>query len=184
MKPFIANDGREIPLKAVGRRYVQMVMDKHPVPPVPTYEAKTVAGEVEIHQHKVKYDDKGKLVGTTLNTDEEWAMWHAYEEARTQAVANRMEGAIQFLMCECVDLQPAPLEEWEFDFASWGLEPPDIEDEREFKAYWIENELLPDSDDMARLVSRLYVIGGIVGEDQAASLEQFFRLTVARLSAS
>jgi len=29
----------------------------------------------------------------------------------------------------------------------------------------------------------LYVMGGIVGEDQAESLEQFFRLTVARLAA-
>jgi len=183
MEPFITKDGREVPLRAVGQRYVQMVMDKHKIPPVPTYEAKTIAGDVEIHQHKVKYDAKGKLVGTTITTDEEWAEWNAYQEERSQAIGNRMEGAVKFLLCQCVVENPPALEEWSLDFVEWGLEPPDNSDDKAYKLFWIENELLPDPDDMARLVSRLYVMGGIVGEDQAESLEQFFRLTVARLAA-
>ena len=183
MDPFISKDGREVPLRAVGKRYVQMVMDKHEIPPVPTYEAKTVAGEVEVHQHKVKYDKEGKLVGTTLQTDEDWAMWNAYQEARSQAISDRMEGAVKFLLCQCVVEDPPPLEDWSLDFEEWGLEPPNADDKQEYKLFWIENELLPDPDDMARLVSRLYVLGGIVGEDQAESLEKFFRLTVARLTA-
>ena len=183
MEPFITNDGRDISLKAVGRRYVQMVMDKHPIPDVPTYEAKTVAGEVEIHKHVVKYDKEGNLVGTTLNGDEEWAMWREYQEARSKAIGDRMENAVKFLMCQCVDYDPPPVGDWSLDFAAWGLEPPDAEDKQAHKLFWIENELLPDPDDLARLVSRLYVLGGIVGEDQAANLERFFRLTVERLTA-
>lgn len=182
MEPFVAKDGREIPLRAVGRRYVQMIMDKEKIPPVPTYEAKTVTGDVEVHQHVVKYGKDGELIGTTLQTEEDWTMWNEYEDARTKAIAGRMEGAIQFLICECVDLEPPLVEEWALDFEAWGLELPSIDDKREYKQFWIENELLPDSDDMARLVSRLYVIGGIVGEDQAENLEQFFRLAVARLA--
>ena len=183
IEPLVTNDGREIPLRAVGRRYVQMVMDKHPIPPVPTYEAKTAGGEVEIHQHRVKYDDEGNLAGTTLQTDEEWAMWREYQEARSQAIGDRMGNAIKFLMYQCVDLEPPPVSEWAVDFGAWGLEPPDESDKQAFKLFWIENELLPDSADQARLVSRLYVLSGIVGEDQAVNLERFFRLTVERLAA-
>lgn len=183
MEPFVTKDGREVPLKAVGKRFVQQVMDKYPVPEVPTYEAKTVAGEVEVHPHVVKYDAEGELVGTTLEGEEDWAMWRAYQQARSQAIADRMENAIRFLMCKCVDAEPPPVEEWEIGFADWDLEPPDDSDPKAHKIFWIENELLPDSDDLARLVSRLYVLGGIVGEDQAANLERFFRLTVERLTA-
>ena len=183
MEPFVTKDGREIPLKAVGRRYVQMVMDKNPIPEVPTYEAKTVAGVVEKHRHVVKYDADGKLVGTTLQNDEDWAMWNEYQEARSKAIGDRMEQAIRFLMCQCVDQEPPPVDEWGLDFAAWGLIPPDASDKQAYKIFWIENELLPDPDDLARLVSRLYVLGGIVGEDQAANLERFFRLTVERLTA-
>ena len=183
MDPFVSSDGREIPLRAVGRRYVQMVMDKWTIPDVPTYEAKTAGGEVEIHQHRVKYDAEGNLAGTTLQGDEEWAMWREYQAARSEAIGDRMEGAVKFLLCQCVDLEPPPVDEWAVDFAAWGLEPPDADDEQAHKIFWIENELLPDPDDLARLVSRLYVLGGIVGEDQAVSLERFFRLTVERLVA-
>jgi len=183
MEPFVTKDGREIPLRAVGRRYVQMVMDKHPIPEVPTYEARTVTGEVEIHRHVVKYDDEGNLKGTTLQTDEDWAMWNAYQEAKAKAIGDRMENAIKFLMCQCVDQEPPPVGEWGLDFAEWGLEPPDESDKQAYKIFWLENELLPDPDDLARLVSRLYVLGGIIGADQAVNLERFFRLTVERLTA-
>jgi hypothetical protein len=183
MEPFVTKDERTIPLKAVGRRYVQMMMDKYQIPSVPTYEAKTAGGEVEIHPHVVKYDAEGELVGTTLQGDEDWAMWRAYQEARSKAISDRMEAAVKFLMYQCIDWEPPPVNEWSMDFAAWGLEPPDETDQQAFKLFWIENELLPDPDDLARLVARLYVLGGIVGEDQAADLERFFRLTVERLAA-
>ena len=183
MEPFVTQDGREVPLKAVGRRYVQMVMDKHQIPPVPTYEATTIAGEIEVHPHVVKYDAEGNLIGTTLSSEEEWAMWNAYQTARSQAIGDRMEAATRFLLCQCVAEEPPPLAGWSMDFAAWGLEPPDEGDAQAFKLFWIENELLPDPDDLARLVSRLFALGGLVGEDQAENLERFFRLTVARLAA-
>ena len=110
-------------------------------------------------------------------------MWNAYQEARSKAIGDRMENAVKFLMCQCVAEDPPPLDEWGMDFDAWGLEPPDASDAKALKIFWIENELLPDPDDLARLVSRLYVLGGIIGEDQAANLERFFRLTVERLTA-
>lgn len=183
MEPFKADDGREIPLRRVGRRYVQMVMDQHVIPSVPTYEATTVAGEKETHPHVVKYDAEGQLVGTTLQSDEDWAIWNAYQAARSEAIGDRMEAVTRFLLCQCVELEPEPVDEWSVDFALWGLTPPDPGDAQAFKLFWIENELLPDPDDLARLVARVFVIGGLTEEDQAGNLEQFFRLTVARLSA-
>ena len=184
MEPFVTKDGREIPLRAVGLRYVQMIMDRTAIPDVPTYTAETVAGDVEVHKHVVKRDRDGKLVGTTLQSDEDWAEWNAYEQARSDALAKRMQDAITFLMCECVQVDPPDEWAWSVDFEGWGMEPPEIpEDPRQRKLFWIENELLPDSDDLTALTARLYVIGGIVGEDQAKNLESFFRLAVARLSA-
>ena len=183
MEPFVGSDGREIPLRAVGRRYVQMIMDKYPIPPVPTYTATTVAGDVETHEHRVKYDAKGNVVQATLQTEEEWQTWREYQAARTAAISTRMEQATQFLLCQCIPLEPPPIEEWSLDFAAWGLEPPPTDDPQAYKIFWIENELLPDPNDLAGLVARLFVIGGIVGEDQASNLEQFFRLTVERLAA-
>ena len=185
MEPFVTTDGTEIPLRSVGQRYVQQVMSKFPMPEVPTYEAPTAAGEVEVHQHNVKYGEDGKLIGTSLETDEDWALWNAYKEAELKAISDRWQAAARFLLYQAVIEDPPPLEEWSVDFSFWeDLTPPDPEDKRAFKVFWIENELITDPDDLARLLAQLYVMGGVVEKEGAKELEAFFRATVERLTFS
>ena len=184
MDPFITTDGIEIPLRRVGQRYVQQVMDKFKMPEVPTYEAPTAAGEVEVYPHNVKYDEEGKLKGTSLETDEDWAEWNAYKEAELKAIGDRWQAAAKFLLYQCVVGDPPPVEEWSIDFAFWGLIPPDPADKQAVKVFWIENELITDPDDLARLLAQLYVMGGVVEKEGAKELEAFFRATVERLTFS
>jgi hypothetical protein len=185
LEPFVGKHGTEVPLQAIGHRFVQMVMDKYPIPDEPTYEITTAAGDVETHKHNVEYDEEGNVKRTSLQTDEDWAMWHAFQDNRRQAVAERLDAATTLLLNHCVLLDPPPVEEWSFstkDFEEWGIEPPPDDDPKAFKAFWIENELLPDPDDITALMARLWVIGGLAKEDRVKELEGFFRATMARLT--
>jgi hypothetical protein len=182
LEPFVGKHGTEVPLQSIGHRYVQMAMDRYPIPDKPTYSITTAAGDVEIHPHNIEYDDDGKVKRTSLQTEEDWAEWRSYEEGQREAVANRLDAATTMLLNHCVKLDPPPIEEWNFDFDYWGIAPPPDDDPKQFKVFWIENELLPDPDDMTSLLARLWVLGGLAEEDRAKELERFFRSTLARLT--
>jgi len=170
-----------------------MVMDKYTMPEVPTYEVTTGAGEVEVHPHKVvyeEYEEGGKKVtkvkDSTMETEEEWDAWRAYKAAETQAIADRWRAAAEFLLYHCVDLEPTDPDQWAFgpdEWTFWELDPPDLSSPKKLKLFWIENELIPDPDDRARLMAELYVIGGVVEKGRVKQLEAFFRATVERLAA-
>ena len=174
MEPFITKDGREVPLRAVGRRWVQQVQSRHKDPPPPYYVATTIAGVEEKHLHKVT--DKG----STLTTPEEHQEWNEYQVELLRVRVERTKEVTDFLLFECVALDP---DEWSTDVKLHGLELPDPEDKLNYKRFWVENELLPDTDDMAGLLARLYMLGGLIEEEQVKTIEDFFRSTVARLSA-
>ena len=177
MEPFITKDEREVPLRAVGRRWVQQVLSRHELPEVPYYEATTIAGVVEKHLHRVT--DKG----TTLTTPEEHQAWAEYQAETTRVEVLRTKEITDFLIFECVALDPPVPGEWHVNLELHGFQLPDPEDELNYKRFWVENELLPDTDDMAGLLARLYTLGGLIEEDKIEEFEGFFRLTVARLSA-
>jgi hypothetical protein len=187
MEPFITSDGVEVPLRPVGHRYVQMVMDKHPMPEHPTYEVTTAAGETEVHPHAVQYEEDGTTVKqATMQSEEEWDAWAAFKAAETQAIADRWQAAAEFLLGYCVAVDPPDVSEWAFgpeEWTYWGLPTPDLSDPKRLKLFWIENELIPDPEDRAALMARLYVIGGVVEKGRVKQLEAFFRATVERLAA-
>jgi len=179
---IVTKDGRTITLRSVGKRYVEQVMNKFTIPDPPTYTIETVAGDVETHQHNVIYDESGKVLKSSMSTPEEWAAWHKYEADKKAAINARYEAASNFLIAECVP-NPPPVSEWSMDFEKWDLTPPDPKD-KDYKIFWVQNELVPDEDDQATLMSALYVIGGIVARDKVKEFESFFRLTLARLASS
>lgn len=178
MDPFVTQDKREIPLVAVGKRYIQQIWNKYPIPDPPTYEVELVGGGKQAFPHVVNSQS------STLTTLEDHQAWTAYQARVVETTGQRFEALLVFLMCRCVDLEPPPLSQWSMDFAEWGLDPPDSRDKQAYKVFWIENELVPDPDDQAALVSRLYQIAGILGEDDVKEFERFFRSTVARLFTS
>jgi hypothetical protein len=168
---LLTKDGRSILLRPVGRRYVEQVMAKHPIPAPPTYTITTIAGDVETHAH----DEK-----SIAETPEDKPKWDQYLADRMAATTARYQAATDFLIYNCVVEEPPPLSEWSMDFALWGLEPPDSGDKAALKVFWVENELCPDLDDQAALIAEVYQIGGIVAEDRVRQFESFFRLALGR----
>jgi hypothetical protein len=88
----------------------------------------------------------------------------------------------QFLLWECIADKPTPTDDWSVDFQFWGIEPPSTDDELQYKIDWVEYELVPDPDDYAALMTRLYQCAGMIGKDQAKEFEAFFRFALERLA--
>jgi len=76
---------------------------------------------------------------------------------------------------------PPPPEKWNIDFQLWGLDAPDQSDLIQYKVDWFESEVCVTPDDYAKAMTLLYQMGGLIGNDQAAEFESFFRATLARL---
>lgn len=182
---YTTKDGRTIHLRPVGQRYIDMIRAKHPLPEVPTYTIETVAGDKETHPHSVIRDDKGKVLKSTLETPEDWAVWNAYEQGTRDAISAQYSAITEFLLYNAIAEEPPPVEEWGTDLALFGLTPPDPHTEPvQHKAFWVENELLPDQDDLSGILSQLYANAGIIAKDRVQEFESFFRLTLARLTAA
>lgn len=172
---FTTSSGRVVPLKRIARRHVERVRAKHKPPETPTYTF-TAAGGVEVTR---KHDESTIEEGTP----EERAEWLEYQAALSKHLLDLETDTVRFLVYNCIDAEPDPVEEWSVDFALWGLDPPSTEDLVAFKVEWFESELCVDQEDYAPFISMLYQMGGLLGEDAAKEFEAFFRLTVARLSA-
>jgi hypothetical protein len=170
---FTTSDGAEVPLRRVSRVYVARIHAKYPIPETPTYTAKIVGGSEQTFQHNA----------TSLETPEDHKMWNEYVEAKDAAVSGRLKEVAEFLLFQCVDLDPPPTDEWRVDFDMFGIEPPDPTNKLKYKIDWIEMELVPDPDDYGRLMGRLYGMAGILEPDMIEEFERFFRLTVGRLAA-
>lgn len=168
---YTTPSGQELTLRPVGRRYVQQILSKPETPKKPTYEAVTVSGHIEIHEH----DEK------SLETDEEKAAWLDYEIAQKDVTNEKLTNLTMFLLLEGVADDPPPLKEWSVDLERWNLEVPD--DPEELKVFWLENEACP-GEFMGGLMARLFQIAGLANEEGAAQLESLFRLTLARLTLS
>ena len=176
---FTTKGGVEIPLRSVGRRYVQQIFSKYEFPDPPTYTVELVGGGTQTFPHNVTKE------GSTLVTPEDVKAWAEYQDEVVTITGTRFEKLIHFLLYECVLLDPPPVEEWSVDHDAWGLEVPDPqEDKVAHKVFWIDNELLVDPDDQAALVALLYQDAGIIGADDVAEFELFFRSTVERLASS
>jgi len=169
---FTTSDGREIPLRPVSRVYVARIQQKHAIPKPPTYTAQLVGGGTQTFDH----DE------TTLESTEDHRAWKEYQEARSEAIAGRIQDTMRFLFYHCVNMEPPPVEEWSVDFDAWGIDPPDPEDKIRFKQEWIEMELLADQDDYAKFTTKLYELAGLIDSKAAEEFERFFRLTLARLT--
>ena len=168
---FTTPSGQELTLLPVGRRFVQQILSKPEMPKKPTYEAKTVSGHVEVHEH----DEK------SVETDEEKAEWLDYQIAQKEVMDERLSNLTMFLLIEGVADDPPPLDEWSVNLKRWGLEVPD--DSEELKAFWLENEACP-GESMGGLMARLFQAAGLADEEGAAQLESLFRITLARLTIS
>ena len=171
---FVTSEGAEIPLRRVSRVYIARIHAKYPIPEVPTYTAKIVGGSEQTFPHNEE----------SLETPEDHKLWNDYTTAKDDAVEHRLKDVAEFLLFQCVALEPPPLDEWRVDFGMWDIEPPDPSNKLRYKIDWIEMELVPNPDDYGGLMARLYTMAGVLEPDMVEEFERFFRLTVGRLAAS
>ena len=171
MDEFTAQStGRTVHLRAVPLRLLIELTSKpeYQDPPVPTYTVQAAGGVEVVYPH-----DR-----TTLDTEEERAAWAAYEAERDATSLRRQVATQEFLLYNGVVEEPDPPEAWAFDFALWGLTPPDTANKVEFKRRWLEEEVCPDVRDLSALILRLYALSGI-SDDVVKQIEGFFRSALA-----
>lgn len=171
MDEFIAeSSGRTVHLRAVPLRLMLELTSKpeYQDPPVPTYSVDLPGGGSREYPH-----DR-----TTLDTDAERAAWAAYEAEQAAVSLRRQVATHEFLFYNGVVEDPPPPGDWAFDFALWGLEPPDPADKVAYKRRWIEEEVCPDVRDLSALILRLYALSGI-NDDIIKQIESFFRAALA-----
>ena len=166
-----ASTGRTLQLKKVPLRYVIEIAQRKDLldPDPPTYEAIGAGGVTLTFSH----DE------TTLESDADFKAWKQYQDLLAVQSARRQMELASFLFYTCVVDDPAPIEEWAFDFDMWGLTPPDPEDKKSFKVRWIEEEICGgDPGDAAALLMRCYSLSGIDTE-AIKRVESFFRSALA-----
>ena len=170
------SDGRVVPLRRVALSYVDQIRAQHEIPDPPTYSFKAAGGVVVTLPHdEASAEESGP---------EEKAAWLDYKKARREALAAQEADTLRFLIYQCIDADPPPVDEWSVDHALFGLEPPDPKDKVGFKVAWFERELMTDEGDYAGLVTKLYEMGGLVDSDRAGEFEAIFQLVVERLAAA
>jgi hypothetical protein len=174
MDEYLTSAGVTIPLRHVSKAWVERIYAKYPMPEVPTYTAELVGGGTQDFEH----DE------TTLESADDFRRWQQYQDDRTQAISDRLQEVAEFLLYNCIELDPPPLEEWSVDFDFWDLDKPDSKDKKQYKLDWIELELLADPDDEAAVMAKLYQMGGVIDSGKVKEFEEFFRLALGRVSSS
>jgi hypothetical protein len=131
----------------------------------PTYKTKTAAGVEEEFPH----DE------TTLETEEDKAAWAEYRKAVLDLETEIVSRTNAYIISEGVVLDSIP-DEW-FEKREWlGLETP--ESRLDQRLLYIEEEMLPTSEDMIRAmqaIMHLTARGDKDMEERLADLDELFR---------
>ena len=135
------------------------------IPPHPTYEAKTASGVVEIHQHNE----------TTLQTDEERAMWAEYQGAIAQATDSMNDAIWRAVRLKAIQVDVPGDNGWIEDQKALGLTVP--EDARERRLHYIQTEVIGGVRDIVRITA--IANGADLDEGALAAAEDSFRRAMA-----
>lgn len=173
MAETFTGQGGMVSLRHIPSRWVREFLAKYPSPAVPTYEVRTVAGDV------LHYEHDEKSVEQTPGAREEW---EAYLVEERRASNQRTTDLHKFLIVHCIEESPQPPDEWPLPDPKWGIGPPDDSDPDDYKVRWVEEVIAPGAKAYLALVLRLYEMSGIA-EDRLRAIEAFFRLTLAREAA-
>jgi len=162
---FTTSTGVELILKPISPLLAGKVRTSVIWPEKPTYQAKTVSGEIEEHPH----DE------TTLETDEDKAAWLKYLLATAQAEGELNERISKMLFKRGIDYKTLKLpknESWIAEQEDMGITVPD--DPLQRKMHYVETELLASKEEIKSLILRLMAMSG-VDEEVIAAAERSFR---------
>jgi len=168
---FVTSTGFEIELLPIPPFEIQAVADalkeRHPVPPIPTYEVETVGGGKELHQH----------TEDTLITPEDKARWKEYADKKktTETAINLAMNDYLFMAgtrYEITDSEGA----WIKLQKRFGIAIPD--EHYDLKLHYLKTRLL-SADDINELLPRLMSKTG-VDSKMVETAKNSFRRAVRR----
>ena len=167
---FVTSTGVEITLKSISPVLMAKVRTSVEFPKRPTYEAKTITGDIEVHEH----DE------TTLETDGDREAWQRYLVEFMQAEQEQARRVGNALFKRGIDYEVLELPEddrWIKEQKELGVKVP--KDPLERKRHWLETEAFTTEVEIQRLSLRLMAMSG-VSEEVLEAAERSFRGEVGR----
>lgn len=159
------------------------------VPPVPTYTPETAPGVVPqaVEHHYREYeiqeqDENGKPVtvkkiDTSLETEDDWKAWRAYEMATAQVQADFGLRFMKVLLLRGVQTDAWQDDAWVIEQRFMGYEVPDEPMERRW--HWLQTELATTKQEYEAIVIGVLRASG-ADEEVVSQMEVLFRGAMER----
>lgn len=161
MESFTTSRGIQIEFLPIAP-LLEKIRAAHPLPEPPTYEARTITGAVERHQHTAE----------TIDTDDERAAWRAYLEADAKARADLNDALLKAILLRGLKVEAQESPEWASEQSAFGISIPTDSVAR--RLLWLETEILANEEDR-RAAIRGALDASNVSEEALAEIEATFR---------
>lgn len=161
---YVTSSGLEVRLTGLPPLVPQRIDSSIEYPDKPTYEAETVAGDIETYEHDVE----------SLQTDEDKQAWEDYLVATNEAETELTEKLLYAVLLECVEIKEDYTEEfelWKKKQRFMGIDLVDDEDENKF--YFMQTEVFHDQDDIGEILTIVMSLTGVSMEDLAEARDSF-----------
>lgn len=139
----------------------------------PTYEVKTAAGDIEIHEHDettlVVPDD---LLQTKLNQEK----WQEYTRQVDELDELNTQRTMKMVLMAVV---ATPTQQWRDEMAFLGIPLPDKNSPAE-KYSFVETHVIQSPSDLSKLMTTVFRLAGIINEEGVAQAEAAFQSIVER----
>lgn len=159
---FTTSTGIKVKIVGCPPLFLDRVRSSVEYPDKPTYEVETATGEMEIHEHN----------DSTLQTDEDKAMWAAYKAAFLAAESEVNERMFRAVVMRGMEVSIPEDGSWEA-FQKWlGVDVPD--DPFDKKYLYIQSEVIGSDKDIAEIMSLVMEKTG-VPEETVREVRESFR---------
>lgn len=141
------------------------------LPTIPTYEVKTVTGEVEVHEHDATtLFVEGNPEQTKLNQEK----WREFSRDNREL---QNEYNARLMRAMFLSIIATPTDEWRGEMAFLGVDIPPKGTPAEKYSY-IENRVVQNAEDIVRLMTCVFRLTGVASEAAIADVEATFRSAV------
>ena len=168
---FISSTGAIINVTGVSPLLLQKIQasfeKKTPKPVIPTYEAESAGGDIEVLPHNE----------TTVSTEEEKEQWEKYKKEKEQWDRELNEKVLRALILKGVVMDVDDSAEWVQEQEFLGIDIPDDKNER--KIHYFETEVVGSASDVFALVTEIMKLSGL-DEEAIADAESLFRSELQR----
>lgn len=156
---WVSGKGVVVKLRPVQPLLVSKVVGSVKIPPVPTYEVKTLGGAIERHP----YD-----ADVAAETPGGMTMWNDYLTRRRQAESEQNEKVANALFVFGTHVDDLPTG-WEAMHTAAGMDVPTEENAK--RAYWLATELT--GAEVTDLIKEIMKLSGVTEEEIGEASDSF-----------